>query len=54
LEIIRAVKIHNSSIRQAALDFNMNYRALRCYYKKWICDYQWFNFETCDNQTNKL
>jgi len=28
LEAVRAVKIHNLSIRQVALEFNMNYRAL--------------------------
>jgi len=34
------VKIHNLSIRQAALGFNMNYRALSGYCKKfWICNY---------------
>jgi len=28
LEVVKAVKIHNSFIRQTALEFNMNYRAL--------------------------
>jgi len=28
LETVRAIKIHNLSIRQVALEFNMNYRAL--------------------------
>jgi len=32
VEAVRAVKIHNLSIRQAA--FNMNYRALSDYCKK--------------------
>jgi len=44
LETIRAVKIHNLSIRQAELGFNMNYRALSDYCKKsWICNYQPWN-----------
>jgi len=45
LEIIREVKIHNSSIQQAVLDFNMNYRALSCCYKKilnmWLLTQLW-------------
>jgi len=28
LDIVRAIKIHNLSIQQPALEFNMNYRAL--------------------------
>jgi len=31
---VRTVKIHNLSIRQAALEFNMNYRVLSSYCKK--------------------
>jgi len=34
LEAVRAVKIHNLSIRQTALEFNMNYNALSHYCKK--------------------
>jgi len=35
------MKIHNLSIQQTALSFNMNYRALNRYCKKsWICDNQ--------------
>jgi len=30
LETVRAVKIYNLFIQQAALEFNMNFRALRC------------------------
>jgi len=33
LEVVRAVKVHNLPIRQAALEFNMNYRALYRYCK---------------------
>jgi len=41
LKVVRAVKIHNLSIRQAALEFNMNHRALSHYCKKiFECDYQ--------------
>jgi len=39
LEIVRAIKIHYLSIQQAALEFNMNYRALNGCKKSWICDY---------------
>jgi len=39
------MKIHNLSIQQVALGFNINYRALSdCCKKSWIC-----NFGTCDN-----
>jgi len=34
LEAVKAVKIHNLYIRQTALGFNMNYRALSDYCKK--------------------
>jgi len=38
------VKIRNLSNRQAALEFNMNYRALSSYCKKsWICGYEFRN-----------
>jgi len=48
LEVVRAVKIHNLSVRQTALEFNMNYCALSRYCKMFgICDYQPL---ICDNQ----
>jgi len=34
LEAVRAVKIHNLSIQQVALEFNMNYRASNRYCEK--------------------
>jgi len=41
---IRVIKIHNLSIRQATLEFNMNYCALSHYYKKILeYDYQPWN-----------
>jgi len=44
LEVVRAVKIYNLSIRQIALEFNVNYRALSDYCKKfWIYNYQPWN-----------
>jgi len=44
LEVVRSVKIHNLPIRHAALEFNMNYRALRDYCKKsWTCNYLSWN-----------
>jgi len=39
-KIVRAVKIHNLSIQEAALKFNMNYRALSRYRKK-ISEYDY-------------
>jgi len=40
LKAVSAVKIHNLSIRQAILEFNMNYCTVSRYYKKRIYDYQ--------------
>jgi len=47
LEVVRAVKVHNLPIRQAALEFNMNYRALYRYCKNpWRCVPIWrLNFK---------
>jgi len=46
LEVVRAVKIYNLSIRQAALEFNMNYRALSS-----CLECVTTNFGPCDNQS---
>jgi len=37
MKIVKTVKIHNLIIRQAALEFNMNYCALSDCKKSWIC-----------------
>jgi len=43
LEAVRAVRIHNLSIRQTALEFNINYNALIIIVKSSICDYWLWN-----------
>jgi len=45
----RVMKIHNLSIRQVALEFNINYCTLSRYCKK-IPEYVITNYRTCDNQ----
>jgi len=42
------MKIHNLSIRKAALEFNMSYCILSHYCKK-IPEHVTINLETCDN-----
>jgi len=49
LKVVRAMKIHNLSIRQAELEFNTNYRILNRYCKK-IPEYVITNPGMCDNQ----
>jgi len=41
LEAVRTLKIHNLFISQVTLEFNMNYRALNRYCKKfWISQHK--------------
>jgi len=47
LKTVEAVKIHNLFIRQAAVEFNMNYRVLSRYCKK-IFEY---DYQFCGNQS---